>query len=345
MQPWQPGRGQRVLDEDHKLIYTHAISRLATVFNSKDHYIHQKPNRHQGKHTKQYKKQLIAKCKTPWQAPSHRWVPHRSGYQCGACGVRVHQALTVQVLEEHHNADCPQLSIEEPEPDSPHQPMPKKQTRQQVIKKLLQQQQEEAPPKHQHEFDETAGYLRCVKCGANVHKRSNEQLFQAFVQGQCLDQPYTATHEGHTSHALRQKGSKVTCTQCGLSLHLDAQQRLILTGAIKKPCKGSGISGSPPLTEIFRKQAAQASQQKSPEDSTSGTSQTTQPAPQVVQETSKKPRLQHQHHAESQEPNLKGPGPTPRRLHFPTELDQQAQGSSTGHETQPKGSLEQSTDH
>ena len=201
---------QKVLDEDHKLIYTHAINRLATIFNSKDHYIHQKPNRHQGKHTKQHKKQLIAQCKNPWQAPSHRWVPHRSGYQCEACGVRVHQALTVQALEEHLHAECPQLSIEAqlPEPERPHQPLPKKQTRQQVIKQLLQQQKDEVPPQQQHEFDETTGYLRCVKCGANVHKRSNEQLFQAFVQGQCLDQPYTATHEGHSSHVLWQKGQQ-----------------------------------------------------------------------------------------------------------------------------------------
>ena len=91
--------------------------------------------------------------------------------------------------------------------------------------------------------------------------------------------------------------------------------------------KGSGISGSPPLAEIFRKQAEQASQQKSPGDSTSGTSQTTQQAPPALQEKSKKPRLQHQKPEEQQEPNLKGQGPTPRRLHFPTELDQQAQGT------------------
>ena len=54
---------QKVLDEDRKLIYAHAINRLAALFNSKDHYIHQKHNRNQGKHTKHYKKQLIAQCK------------------------------------------------------------------------------------------------------------------------------------------------------------------------------------------------------------------------------------------------------------------------------------------
>ena len=129
---------QQVLDEDHQLIYTHAISRLAKIYSDKEHYIHQKPNRHQGKQTKQYKKHLIAKCSKPWTAPAHRWAPHRSGHQCGACGVRVHQGLTVQVLEERLNEECPQLTIEEniTEPAQPHQPMPKKQTRTQVIKQL-----------------------------------------------------------------------------------------------------------------------------------------------------------------------------------------------------------------
>ena len=308
---------QRVLDEDHQLIYTHAISRLAKIYSDKEHYIHQKPRRHQGKQTKQYKKQLIAKCSKPWTAPSHRWAPHRSGHQCGACGVRVHQALTVQVIEERLNEECPQLSIEDqlPAPELPHQPMPKKMTRTQVI-----QQQEEKPPPQQHELEETAGYLRCVRCGTNVHKRSNEQVFQAFVQGQCHDQPYTADHAGHTSHALWQKGSKVTCTQCGITLHLDRQQRLILTAAVKKPCKGSGSNSSTPLTEIFRKQLEQASQHSSPA-SPSDTSQVAQQEAQAKPETVKQSKLDHRQATQS------GAEAKPRRLHFPTDMDLQEQGS------------------
>ena len=239
---------QRVLDEDHKLIYTHAINRLAKIYSDKEHYIHQKPPRHHGKQTKQYKKQLIAKCSKPWTAPSHRWAPHRSGHQCGACGVRVHQALTVQVIEERLNEECPQLSIEDqlPAPEKPHQPMPKKMTRTQVIKHLLHQQQEEKPPPQQHELEETAGYLRCVRCGTNVHKRSNEQVFQAFVQGHCLDQPYNQEHAGHSSHALWQKGTKVTCTQCGITLHLDGQHRLILTAAVKSKSPAKAQAATAP---------------------------------------------------------------------------------------------------
>ena len=115
---------QKVLDDDHMLIYTHAINRLEKIFKDKDHYIHQKPDRHQGRHTKQYKKQLIATCSKPWQAPFHRWAPHRSGHQCGACGLRVHQALTVPVLEERLAEECPQLSVEAqlPTPEKPHHP-------------------------------------------------------------------------------------------------------------------------------------------------------------------------------------------------------------------------------
>ena len=97
-------------------------------------------------------------CSKPWTAPSHRWAPHRSGHQCGACGIRVHQALTVQVIEERLNEDCPQLRIEDqlPAPEQPHQPMPKKMTRTQVIKHLLHQQQEAKPPPQQHELEERA---------------------------------------------------------------------------------------------------------------------------------------------------------------------------------------------
>ena len=162
-----------------------------------------RPDRHQGKHTKQHKKQLIARCCKPWQAPHHRWEPHRRVHQCGVCGIRVHQALTVQVLEERLNEECPQLSAEEhlPPPEKPHQPMHKKMTRTQVIKQILQQQENQRPPPGQHELEETAGYLKCSRCGTNVHKRSNEQLFQDFIHGRCLDQPYQQQHAGHTSQS------------------------------------------------------------------------------------------------------------------------------------------------
>ena len=134
-------------------------------------------------------------------------------------------------------------------------------TRQQVIKQLLQQQEAEKPPPERHEFEETTGDMKCARCGCSVHKRCNEQTFQAFVEGPCLDRAYVLPHEGHASHALWQKGTKVTCAHCGLSLHLDGQNRIILTGAIRKPCKGAAIGGSPPLTEYFRSQPSQANQQ------------------------------------------------------------------------------------
>ena len=215
------------------------------------------------------KSKLIAQCSKPWLAPSHRWAPHRSGHQCGACGIRVHQALTVQVLEERLHEECPQLRIEDQlqHPAQPHQPIAKKLTRTQVIKNLLTQQQEMQPPPQQHELEETAGYLRCVRCGTNVHKRTNEAAFQAFVQGQCIDQPYKHEHAGHSSHALWQKGNKAMCAQCGITLHLDGQHRLILTAAVKKPCRGSGSQSSTPLTAIFKKQLEQASQSGSPDSS------------------------------------------------------------------------------
>ena len=35
----------------------------------------------------------------------------------------------------------------------------------------------------QHTLEETKGYLKCANCGNSVHKRTNEDAFQAFVQG------------------------------------------------------------------------------------------------------------------------------------------------------------------
>ena len=105
---------QKVLDDDHKLIYTHAVARLAKIYQNKEHYIHLKANRHQGKQTKQYKKQLIAQCTRPWTAPHHRWAPHRSGHQCGVCGTRVHQALIVQVIEKDYNKNVHNSALKKP---------------------------------------------------------------------------------------------------------------------------------------------------------------------------------------------------------------------------------------
>ena len=207
-------------------------------------------------------------------------------------------------------------------------------TRQQVIKQLLQQQEAEKPPPERHEFEETTGDMKCARCGCSVHKRCNEQTFQAFVEGPCLDRAYVLPHEGHASHALWQKGTKVTCAHCGLSLHLDGQNRIILTGAIRKPCKGAAIGGSPPLTEYFRSQPSQAAHQATrqlEEASRTGTevkhTDSVQSQPQPQQQPTAlglcpQPEVQHGR-------------PTPRRLHFPTDLDgheQQAEQDSLARE-------------
>ena len=152
----------------------HAAARLAKIYAAKDHYTHQKAPRHQGRQTKQHKKQLVQQCHKPWQAPHHRWEPHRSGFHCSACGVRIHQALTVSIIEERLAQTCPRLRLEEEYPDhhSPHKPLPKKLTRAQVITKLLAQQQDTIPAEDTHALEETKGYLRCGKCGISVHKRT-----------------------------------------------------------------------------------------------------------------------------------------------------------------------------
>ena len=77
---------QATLDADHHLIYTHAVQRLSKIYDDPEHYIHQKAPRHQGKMTKDFKRDLVNRCTKPWVEPHHRWQPHRSGFQCMACG-------------------------------------------------------------------------------------------------------------------------------------------------------------------------------------------------------------------------------------------------------------------
>ena len=265
---------QAVLDADHKIIYQHAAERLSKIFADKEHYIHQKAPKHQGKNTKQYKKQLGAQCQRPWQSPQHRWTTHRSGYQCGVCGLRIHQALTVQTIEDRLQQACPQLTLEakQVEQPSPHQALPKKLTRVQVIHQLLAKRHSE-----QHQFEETTGYLRCGKCGCSVHKRINEAAFTAFLQSPCLDRAHGQPRDAHSSHQLWRKGDKVSCKQCGLVLHLDGQQRVILTGASRRSCKGAATKGSPLLPELFRQQAQRASATQATLDTSQDDEDTSKP--------------------------------------------------------------------
>ena len=190
----------------------------------------------------------------------------------------MHQSLTTEILESRLNEDCPQMLIETSPPTATQAaPLPRKQTRAQHIKELLESQPEQ-PISGQHHLAETTGYLKCVVCGLNIHKRVNEAAFTAFTQSPCVNQAYTADHQGHMSHALWQVGERVKCTQCGTTWNLDGQQRVIATQAFHKPCKGAGTKGSPPLSEYFKKKDSSSSH--SPELDTQAPAMTaTQPAP------------------------------------------------------------------
>lgn len=255
---------QKVLDDDRLDIYKHAVARLAKIYANKDHYIHQKAPRHLGKQTKQYQKQLVSKCHQPWTSPQQS---HRNGFQCGACGIRVHQALTVPVIEERLRQDCPQLSIEahQLEQRSPRKPMPKKLTRAQVIRQLLDQQQNTPPKPEHHWLQEIKGYLTCDKCGCSVHKRANEDLFNGFIQSRCIDEVFTKPHGAHSTHSLWQKGKGIKCRNCGLHNHLDEADRIILTKGLCNECKGQTQ-----LPQLFGTQA---------KGSQATTAHDTQPAP------------------------------------------------------------------
>lgn len=178
-------------------------------------------------------------------------------------GVRValavRQGLTASILEERLQEQCPQMLIDNQRPAPPEKEpaLHKKPTRAQTIKELLAQQTAQPPGKEDHLFAETTGYLKCNKCGLNIRKRTNEAAFTDFVQSKCVDQAYTAGHTGRPTHALWQKGDKVTCTLCGIQWHLDSQKRVIGASAFRKECRGAGLKGSPPLSDYFKKRPSQ----------------------------------------------------------------------------------------
>ena len=219
--------------------------------SDKQHYIHSKAPRHQGKQTKQHKKDLVQQRKKPWNPNRHRWEPHRSGYHCSACGTRTHQGLTTPILEARLQETCPQLQVDASRTAPPHTApaLNKKITGAQNIKELLQAQADTEPGPDQHHFEETKGYLKCTKCGSNIHKRTNEEA-QDYINSPCLDQAYADKHEGHN---LWQKGERVSCTPCGLQWHLDSQKRIVSATGFHK--KGAGLKGSPPLQHFFKPQS------------------------------------------------------------------------------------------
>ena len=139
-----------------------------------------------------------------------------------------------------------------------------------------------------HQLVETTKYLKCTQCGVNIHKRVNEAALTAFIQSLCVNQEYHAQHTGHPTHVLWQVGERGG-NQCGTQWNLDGNQRLIATQALHKPCKGASTKGSPPLSEFFKKKDNSGSQSQA---STSN----------AQDEISARP--------------------TPKRLHFNTELDE-----------------------
>ena len=266
--------------QDHVKIYKHAAARLEKIYKDPQHYIHDKPVRRAGPTTKQYKKRPINQCKAPWQPNKHQWVPHRSGYQCQTCHTRVHQALTVEIIENHLQQDCELLTHEAPEPDlRPDKPVGQKITRATTIKRLPELQLQHPQAADEHTFQETTGYLKCAKCNLSVHKRTNEESFQTFIQSRCIDESYSKGHGGHSSHTLWQKGKGIKCLNCGTQSHLDADDRVILTKALTREYQGN-TQRSPTLPQLFASQASvsQATPPDGPPEVTH-TGHETQPVP------------------------------------------------------------------
>lgn len=60
-------------------------------------------------------------------------------------------------------------------------------------------------------------------------------------------------HDGHPSHRLWQKGSRLHCSSSGTQAHLDRESKVIITTSLKKECKGAATRGSSRIQEMVRK--------------------------------------------------------------------------------------------
>ena len=212
----------------------------------------------------------------------------------------MHQGLTKDILETRLQEDCPQVKTDVYSQPAKDEPLPKKPTRAQIIKDILHRQQQQPLAPEEHHYAETAGYLKCLKCGVNTHKRINEEAFQTFLASPCIDRAFPQPPHGHPSHSLWQKGGKVRCLQCGATWNLDSEQRIITNQLLTKVCKGASTKGSPPLSDFFKKKE-------------SSTSSSTQHGPTAPAATAAQP--------------------TPRRLNFQTALD------AKEHEEEPTTSM------
>ena len=128
-----------------------------------------------------------------------------------------------------------------------------------------------------------------MKCSLSIHKRTNETNFHEFINSRCIDASYGKAHEAHHTHALWQKGKGIRCTNCGTQSHLDAEDRVILTKALKRPCQGQSQK-SPTLAQLFSTQS-QHSQTGTQAAKVNQTGHETQPPPEQAATTLDVPGL------------------------------------------------------
>ena len=138
----------------------------------------------------------------------------------------------------------------EPEHENPDHKIPKKATRTQLIQELLANQPQERQ-EGKYWFIETTGYIKCQHCGCATLKRSKEATWTDFINSPCIDEAYKGEAIGHSTHSLWQLGSKVTRKHCGLAVLTDKDNRLIITQALRKACKGAPVKKSTGLRTYF----------------------------------------------------------------------------------------------
>lgn len=79
-----------------------------------------------------------------------------------------------------------------------------------MIQALLQNQPADRTP-GVHHYIETAGYLKCQHCTIAILGRSNETIWNDFINSACADERYNGETIGHETHLLWQLGHRVSC--------------------------------------------------------------------------------------------------------------------------------------
>ena len=196
-------------DKKAKRVYEHAAERIQTILEAKDHFGKEKQESGKENRAKarQRKSDLLKDLPNQTHPGGHRWSADKRGYRCQQCSLFVTSQTPYQELLSLASQAC--------ENSRPVVKGGRSQTRDEFLQQLLANQEtDQDAPGHQWEI--TAHYLKCRKCGMQKLKRSRQETIDELLSSSCHFGKWTppAQWGGHPSHKMWRKAGSVYCTQC-----------------------------------------------------------------------------------------------------------------------------------